>query len=176
MPYKLDKDLVQEAVEGSIESFTQLCQRYYPAMVAIANSILGDVHLAEDAAQETFANAVQKLPQLRRKSKFGKWLASICRNTARKLARKKGTTRSFEELPAVPAQKKEQQETETVKRAIAGLPASAREAIFLRYYDGMTYEKISAVLDISEQAINGRLRRARKKIKLYLSRNGFGEV
>jgi len=31
-------------------------------------------------------------------------------------------------------------------------------------------------LGISEQAINGRLRRAKKKMADYLQRNGFGEV
>jgi DNA-directed RNA polymerase specialized sigma24 family protein len=40
----------------------------------------------------------------------------------------------------------------------------------------MSYEQISAVLGISEQAINGRLRRAKKKMADYLRRNGFGEV
>jgi DNA-directed RNA polymerase specialized sigma24 family protein len=45
-----------------------------------------------------------------------------------------------------------------------------------RFYDGMSYEQISAVLGISEQAINGRLRRAKRKMADYLRRNGFGEV
>ncbi len=65
---------------------------------------------------------------------------------------------------------------ETVREAISKLSASAREVIFLRYYDGMSYEQISVVLGISEQAINGRLRRAKKKMADYLRRNGFGEV
>ncbi|MHC4543494.1 MAG: RNA polymerase sigma factor, partial [Planctomycetota bacterium] len=56
------------------------------------------------------------------------------------------------------------------------LSAPAREVIFLRFYDGMSYEQISAVLGISEQAINGRLRRAKKKMANYLRRNGFGKV
>jgi len=66
--------------------------------------------------------------------------------------------------------------TETVREAISKLSASARELIFLRYYDGMSYEQISSVLGISEQAINGRLRRAKKKMADYLRRNGFGEA
>jgi DNA-directed RNA polymerase specialized sigma24 family protein len=40
----------------------------------------------------------------------------------------------------------------------------------------MSYEQISAVLDISEQAINGRLRRAKKKMANYLRHSGLGEV
>lgn len=57
-----DITLVEAAVDGDAESFTELCRRYYPAMVAIAHSILGDRDLAEDAAQQAFAKAVVKLP------------------------------------------------------------------------------------------------------------------
>jgi DNA-directed RNA polymerase specialized sigma24 family protein len=48
--------------------------------------------------------------------------------------------------------------------------------IYLRFYDGLSYEKISAVLGISEQAINGRLRRAKKKMAEILRREGFKQV
>jgi len=40
--------------------------------------------------------------------------------------------------------------------------------IYLRYYDGMTYERISAVLGLSVQALNGRLRRAKDLIRSQL--------
>jgi len=59
-----DTTLVEAAIDGDPESFTELCRRYYPSMVAIAHSLLGDRHLAEDAAQETFAKAAVKLPEL----------------------------------------------------------------------------------------------------------------
>jgi RNA polymerase sigma-70 factor (ECF subfamily) len=61
---KPDTVLVKAAINGNADSFTELCRRYYPAMVAIAHSVLGDRHLAEDAAQQAFAKAALKLPQL----------------------------------------------------------------------------------------------------------------
>ena len=76
----------------------------------------------------------------------------------------------------IAAKSRDDDTAEAVREAISKLSASARELIFLRFYDGMSYEQMSAVLDISEQAINGRLRRARKKMADYLRRNGFGEV
>jgi len=48
--------------------------------------------------------------------------------------------------------------------------------VFLRFYDGLSYDQISAVLGISEQAIDGRLRRAKKKLVEHLRREGFDEV
>jgi len=43
----------------------------------------------------------------------------------------------------------------------------------LRYYDNLPYEQIAQVLDISIQAVNGRLVRAKRKIAKYLKRNGL---
>ena len=176
MRQKSDSALVDAAVNGDSDSFTELCRRYWPAMVAIAHSILGQTDLAEDAAQQAFANAVRKLPQLKSKDRFGKWLAAICRNAALELYSKRHKVKIISNLSEMPVEQSRNDAKEAVRKAIAGLPARAREIIFLRYYDGMTYEKISAVLGISEQAINGRLRRAKKKIKLYLRLNGFDEV
>ena len=81
-----------------------------------------------------------------------------------------------EDLSMIAATLKEDGISEGVQGAIGELSPSSRELVYLRYYDGMTHENISAVLGISEQAINGRLRRAKKKIADYLRRNGFAEV
>ena len=48
MAQEPDSALVEAAAKGDGDSFTELCRRYYPAMVAIAHSMLGDRHLAED--------------------------------------------------------------------------------------------------------------------------------
>ena len=176
MAQKPDTALVKAAINGDADGFTELCRRYYPAMVAIAHSILGDRHLAEDAAQQAFAKAALKLPQLKKESRFAGWLAVICRNVAKDMARRKENLRTTDDLSMVAAESRDDDTTETVREAISKLSASAREVIFLRYYDGMSYEQISAVLAISEQAINGRLRRAKKKMADYLRCNGFGEV
>ena len=175
-PQEQDLTLVEAAVNGDCRSFTELCHRYYPAMVALAHSVLGDRHLAEDAAQQAFAKAIRKLPQLREKGQFAAWLAVICRNTAKDMARDTQKFCTAEDLSAIPAKSGPDEQTEIVKEAICELPALAKEVIFLRYYDGMTYERISAVLGISEQAINGRLRRAKEHIAHYLRRNGFNKV
>jgi len=183
VPQKPDSALVEAAVNGDADSFTELCRRYYPAMVAIGHSILGDKHLAEDAAQQAFANAVRKLPQLKKKNRFAMWLAAICRNAAKDMARNVGadprvcpTSRTTDDLSTIAAKSQQNDAAEAVREAIGRLSASNREVIFLRFYDGMTYEAISAVLGLSRQAINGRLRRAKKKIAEHLRRTGFAEV
>ena len=171
-----DTSLVEAAIDGDAESFTELCRRYYPVLVAIAHSILGDRHLAEDAAQEALAKAAFGLPQIRRKNRFAGWLAAICRNVARDMARRTNDRPAVIERSVTPTKPGRNEAAEVVREAIGQLPAPARELVFLRYYDGLSYEQISAVLGISSQAINGRLRRAKRKMAGYLRRKGFGEV
>jgi RNA polymerase sigma-70 factor (ECF subfamily) len=171
-----DTTLVKAAIDGDEESFTELCRRYYPVMVAIAHSMLGDRHLAEDAAQEAFAKAAVKLPQLRQKKKFAGWLAVICRNAARDMIRRTDELNLTDELSMIAGQSEQDESAEAVRQAIGRLSAPVKELVFLRYYDGLSYERISTVLGISQQAINGRLRRAKKKMAGYLRRQGFGEV
>jgi RNA polymerase sigma-70 factor (ECF subfamily) len=175
---KPDNVLVEQAAKGDGDSFTELCRRYYGPMVAIGHAILGDRHLAEDAAQQAFAKAAVHLPGLRKPEQFGRWVAAICRNEARDLARvRRGV--QIEEEPPEPAEEagpESDEAGEAVKKALGRLPTEAKEVIFLRFYDGLSYEQISAVLGISEQAINGRLRRAKRQLAQYLRRDGFDEV
>ena len=177
MPEREDLELVTAAAKGDIESFTLLAKRYYPAMVAIGHSILGSKDTAEDAAQQTFAKAVRYLPQLKNKEKFAGWLAAICRNQAIDLAEKNNKFRSTGDISMIADEPNQESEAvQLAKEAIENLSASAKEIIFLRYHDGLTYDEISKVLGISNQAINGRVRRAKKKIAGYLERNGIRQV
>jgi RNA polymerase sigma-70 factor (ECF subfamily) len=176
MTERPDRQLAETAQQGDGDSFTELCRRYYPAMVAIADSILGDRHLAEDAAQQAFAAAAVKLPGLRHAERFASWLGAICRNAANDIGRKQQRSYSADELSRLPSRQDEPRDTEVIREAVAGLTPEAREVIYLRYYNGLTYERISKVLGISEQAINGRLRRAKERIAEYLKHRGFTEA
>jgi RNA polymerase sigma-70 factor (ECF subfamily) len=145
-------------------------------MVAIAHAIIGDRHLGEDAAQQAFAKAAVSLVRLKDAERFGSWLAAICRNAARDVARSNAAFRERQK-PAVAADRSDSAEMcAVVRAALKQLGPAGREVIHLRYYDGLSYERISAVLGLSEQAINGRLRRAKKKLANHLRRAGFREV
>jgi RNA polymerase sigma-70 factor (ECF subfamily) len=171
-----DSMLVERAVRGDGDSFTELCRRYYGPMVAIGHAIIGDRHLAEDAAQQAFAKAAVNLPKLRDAGQFGRWVAAICRNEARDLARTRREPRREGERPPSQTEADAPEYQEVIKQALNKLPAEGKEVIFLRFYDGLSYDQISAVLGISEQAINGRLRRAKRKLAGHLRRSGFDEV
>ncbi|MBP8303842.1 MAG: sigma-70 family RNA polymerase sigma factor [Phycisphaerae bacterium] len=165
-----DRDLVLLAQQGRVDGFTELAARYYPALLAIAQSVLADKHLAEDAAQESLAKACSSLRGLRDPDRFGCWLARICRHTSVSLLRGRANLSYVEELPERPThdEQDDEQDLDLVREVVRGLPSTYREVIYLRYYDGMTYERISAVLGLSVQALNGRLRRAKDLIRSQL--------
>lgn len=148
-------------------------------MVAIAYSQLADRDLAEDAAQEALFVAFRDLSKLKKASRFGRWLTRICRNIACDMAKARAAHKlaAIEDCDIVSNDAAEQTgEVEMIRSIIAGLPASAREVIYLRYYNQMSYREISRLLGISEQAVNGRLRRARKIIARKLSRRASIKV
>lgn len=164
---------VEAAQNGDLESFAALYHRYYSSTVALAHSLLGDINLAEDATQEAFVIVCRDLPKLKNKDKFAAWLAGICRNVARQMHRSKAKVAAVGEEPPAKNENKKDDRADAIRVAVGKLRSIDREVIFLRYYDNMPYEQIAQVLDISVQAVNGRLIRAKRKIKKYLKRNSL---
>jgi RNA polymerase sigma-70 factor (ECF subfamily) len=174
---KTELHLIEATIGGDIESFGELARRYYAAMTAIAYSVLADHQLAEDAAQESFARALVNLKNLKSKSRFAPWLAAICRNVAKDMliAKARRIPARRDDVSQVTQDYDINEDERLVKQAIGQLPADAKELIVLRYYNGLSYEKIGSVLGISKPTINGRLTRAKRKMKKFLKRNGFPE-
>ena len=170
---KSEELLVEAAQNGHLESFAALYKAYHSPMVALAYSMLADRELAEDAAGEVFAIACGELAKLRRKEKFGTWLAGICRNTARQMLRAKGKHVALNFRSPGEDADIDQHQRDLIRQAVRQLRPAERELIVLRYYDNMPYEQIAGILDISIQAVNGRLIRAKRKIAKYLKRNGL---
>ena len=169
-----DDILVRRALQADPESFGQLCRRYYPSLVAVADSILLDHHLAEDAAQEALAQACRQLPKLKTPERFGPWVAAICRNAAKDMRRDRMRQRVPAEDGDPPAPDcSEDGQNEILTEALQRLPQRLREAIFLRFYNGFSYEKMAQVLGATPKSIDGRLRRAKKRIAAYFAKRGF---
>ena len=167
--------LVEAAFDGDLESFGELCRRHYAAIAAIAYSVLVDQQLAEDAAQETFARALTNLGRLQKPAKLVPWLAAICRNVARDILKARSRQVNTESLSGLSDGDVQDHDTRAVEQAVGRLPESERDVVVLKYYNGFSYDQISAVLGISKPAVNGRLTRAKQKLTTYLKRSGFLE-
>ena len=165
MPERPEIHLIEAATSGDIESFGELCRRYYATMVAVAYAVLSDHQLAEDAAQESFARALVNLRSLKNKNRFAPWLAAICRNVAKDMVAARARRINAEGLSQAARNNNDNENNHSIRRAIEQLPAPAKELIVMRYYNSLSYEQISSVLGISRATINGRIARSKRKME-----------
>ncbi len=170
-----DDMLVQAACRGDVDSFAELYRRHIAKAVAVAFCELSDRGLAEDAAQESFAEICRNLRNLRDTRKFSYWLATICRRIAGRIRKR---NRRHQELPQhdlqAPMNRNDTQHHEEIRAAVDQLPGSAREVIILHYFGELSHAEIAATLDITSAAVHGRLVRAREQLKECLTRKGVG--
>ena len=170
-----DQILVRRALGADPDSFDELYRRYYHSLVAVADSILLDHHLAEDAVQETLAAACRQLPKLKKPEQFGPWITAICRNVARDMLREMQRQRKPDEACLRrDSDCQDEDQKAILDEVLQQLPQHLREAIFLRFYNEMSYEQMGRILGATKQTIDGRIRRAKKKIAVYLKTKGFG--
>ena len=73
--------------DDRLKAFGELVRRFQDMAFGYAYSILGDFHLAEDAAQEAFVTAYQHLDKLRNPNAFPGWLRQIVRTACNRLLR-----------------------------------------------------------------------------------------
>lgn len=130
---------------------------------------LRDLHLAEDAAQETFIKAWRAMARFRGECSERTWLMRIAVNVCRDVQRTAWFRRldrriTPEELPlTAPAP-----EEPALAEAILRLPLREREVILLRCYEDLSAQEISRLLDCPLNTVRSRLARGRKKLRELL--------
>jgi RNA polymerase sigma-70 factor (ECF subfamily) len=133
----------------------------------------GDVHLAEDAAQETFIRAWSNLGSFRVDASLRNWLYRIALNTATDMLRKDkriapGDLDDFY-LPDPQAGPEgiylEGERTALVQEAIASLPEASRVVLVLKEYGELSYREIAEALYIPLGTVMSRLNYARRLLK-----------
>jgi len=167
------EQLVTRAQTGDIAAFTELVARFQDMACGYAHSILGDFHMAEDAAQEAFVEAYRDLPKLREPAAFPGWLRRIVFKYCDRLTRRKQRpTIALETAPPVPGpdpSPAEELESRDMKdrilAAIRALPDTQRVATTLFYIDGYSQREVAEFLDVPETTVKSRLRRARARLQ-----------
>jgi len=172
-----EEQIVESARRGDAGSFGTLYERHYATMVWLAYSILLDRTLAEDAAQQAFAKACEKLSDLKRVDRFKPWLARICRNEAHQVIRDRRRSAPPPPMGAacVGPSEPEGPDLGLVKAAVDQLGPMYREIVILHYYNGMDYRQIASMLGIAGHTVRGRLFRARRQIERTLKKHGYPE-
>jgi len=178
---KGDSGLLAAVKRGRPGAFEELAVPLADRLYSLLAGMVGKTD-AEDLLQETFLKAFKSVRDFRGGCSFATWITKIAINTARSQVRKKHPVSIAEEIagdedssgdrfdsvasdavtPAEAAEKKEQKKQ--VALALAKLADEEREILLLREIDGLSYEEIGGVLDISPDAVRSRLHRARQHV------------
>jgi len=168
--------LVIRARDGDADAFGAIVRRFQDMAVGYSYSLIGDLHLAEDAAQEAFLEAYLCLPGLREPAAFPGWFRRIVFKQCDRLTRaRRGVFHSLQtvEERSSPIQDQvanmEQREIkDQVWAAIDSLPEREREAVMLFYIGGNSQQEMSEFLDVPVTTIKKRLFSARRRLREML--------
>jgi len=153
--------VVLAARRGDREAFGELYRRFHRAVhgVVLSRVPYGD---AADLVQETFAVALERLPQLADAAAFPGWLMSIARNKAIDHMRAKKPTDELVDV-AVPAPRSA--EIAEVLGAMRALPEAYRETLILRLVEGLTGPEIADQTGLSPGSVRVNLHRGMKLLR-----------
>ena len=176
MKERSDAELVILARSGDSRSFGELVRRYQRAAYAVALSVTGNHQDAEDAAQEAFLVALQRLEDCREPARFGGWLMTIVRNRSRNLNRREGL-RAGEPIPVSARTTEPGPERMAhisalrgrLKEALAKLPDIQREIVLLHDLEGWKHREIADRLGIPSGTVRSHLHFARKALRVDLA-------
>lgn len=184
-----DAAVVRAVLDGDRDAFRVLVDRESAAIVRGCYRILGDMHEAEDVAQEAFVSAYRSLATWRGDGPIGAWLSRIAvRMAVRQAGRRKGVTfaRPIGELEvdpvaSLPASARTQPEhlalraerATATRRAVAGLDEPYREVVALRFFGERSLEEIATLTGRPLGTVKTHLRRGLLRLRDGLDPRGL---
>ena len=191
--------VVDAVLAGDRDAFRALVDRESRSVVRLCFRILGDIHEAEDAAQESFVTAYRSLATWRGDGPFGGWLATIATRIAiRRAAKRKPVvrldapsatvtgrpprTRSSRgpRRRATPAATSdpafralESERSEAVRRAVARLDEPYREVVALRFFAERSLAEIADESGRPIGTVKTHLHRGLQRLRGLLAAEGI---
>lgn len=176
-PHPSDEVVVADVLDGRVEGFGVLVDRYQERFFRFAVGMVHDHDAAEDVVQDSFVSMYSKLDSCQDRSRFESWAYQILRNRCHDYL--KDIRRGHETLEDAPplassigSPEPELERSELrarLRRALAELPEEHREAFLLKHLEGRTYDEIAEMLDASTSAVKMRVHRSREMLREALS-------
>jgi RNA polymerase sigma-70 factor, ECF subfamily len=178
-------ELVTELQAGSEAAFDWLVTYYHSGVYNLVYGILSDPTDAADVTQEVFLHAFRGIRGFRRGSSLKTWLYRISVRQALNHRRwcwrhhrqqvsiddenTAGGALDLRDAEATPFERFASQEVQAkVREALAAVPASFRSAVILRDLEGLSYEEVAEVLEVSVGTVKSRILRGRRLLKEIL--------
>src|ERR1700739_3000217 len=181
-----ESDLVNELQAGSETAFDWLGTHYHGPVYNPILGMLGDTADAADAAQEVFLKAFKGIRHFRQGSSLKTWLYRIAirealnhrrwfkrhlqKNISIDAEPEEGCAQiDIEDLSATPFDQLAAQEIQdAVQGALQQVPEVFRTAVILRDLEGLSYEEVAEVLEVSVGTVKSRILRGRRSLKEVL--------
>ncbi len=166
----IHSELIELCRRGDSKAQFELYNLYSRAMYNVSCRILPDRMEAEDAMQEAFFKAFDKLHTFRNEVAFGAWLKRIVVNTCIDyLKKKKLQLTSIDDVKGVADVQDGvadfvPESVEDIKVAMNELPEGYRIVLNLHLVEGYEYEEIAEMLGIAQSSVRSQFTRARQKL------------
>jgi RNA polymerase sigma-70 factor, ECF subfamily len=181
-----EAELVTELQAGSETAFDWLVTHYHGPVYNLILGMLGDTADAADAAQEVFLKAFKGIRHFRQGSSLKTWLYRIAirealnhrrwfkrhlqKNVSIDAEPEEGFAQiDVEDLGATPFDQLAAREIQiAVQSALQQVPEVFRGAVILRDLEGLSYEEVAEVLEVSVGTVKSRILRGRRALKEIL--------
>src|SRR5881296_2126723 len=170
-------DLIGRAQRGDREAFEALYRAHVGRVYALCLRLTADAAQAEERTQDAFVRAWQRLSTFRGESAFASWLYRLTVNEVllgRRAERRRTDRVVSHGDPAAlerPVERSSGAGTSLdLERAVAGLPAGAREVFVLHDVEGYRHEEIATFMGIAVGTSKAQLFRARRLLREALNR------
>ena len=173
-----DVELLARIGNNEPAAVNEMVTRKLPRLLALASRILGDADEAKDVAQESFLRIWRQAASWRSgEARFDTWLHRVALNLCHdRLRRRKERPLDDEQaLELADNAPSPEEQLETADRsarmaaALAALPERQREAIVLQYYQELSNIDAAALMNISVEALESLLSRARRQLRSQLA-------
>lgn len=170
--------IIHRVLEGDIESFRFILQRYEAPVVRMIKNITNGIDTSEDIAQDVFLAAYKKLASFDpARSNFSTWLFTIARNKSLNALKRKRpllmTDLPEKSNPHNPSDDMARREFyDRLDQTLQALPPGQRQAFILAEFEKLSYEEIAQIEGTRLGAIKSRINRAKKKLRTALKEFG----
>lgn len=176
----MTRALVEAAQRGDHSAFEALTVARVDRLFTVARLVLRDVHLAEDAVQETLIRAWQQLPRLRDADKFDAWihrlLINSCADEGRSRRRISRQVEAAHLEPRAGDSSTNAADRDQLERGFRRLKPEHRTAVVLHYYADYSAEEIAAMLGIPIGTAKSRIHYATGALRAALEADSRAPV
>lgn len=171
-----DEQIAKAVQNGDVESFGVLIERYEAKLKRYARKFLNYQEEIEDLVQDVFIKSYTNIQSFDSSMRFSPWIYRIAHNTfVNELKRKQRLGLVFFDtdafLPQLPAKETadgdvlDDELRKELDSFLFDLPVKYREVMVLHYFQELSYQEISEILQIPVTTVGVRMNRGRKKLK-----------